>query len=484
MNYRRFIIPFIFIVLCYFPLFLQLDSLPLRLYDEARRGVNAMEMLENGNWIVTHYNGQPDMWGTKPPLLIWLQAICMKIFGYNELAVRLPSALAGLATAILLFIFSNRILKSPFIGYFSILVLLTCEGYVTGAHSVRKGDFDALLTLWTTAYTLFFYYFLESKDKKYFYLSCIAIILSVLTKSVAGLFMLPGLLLYTIYKKEFLNILRSKHTYFGILLGMFFIAGFYILRDALNPGYLEQVWQNELGGRYFDELEEQGQSALFYLQKLYQLDFSYWIWFIPFGLIIGLLSKGRLKDLTVLLSINITILLLVISNSQTKLVWYDMPAYPFMGILAGIGLTTIYTGTLARLNIQKEANTAILVLIFFLISFAGKPYMTIFDKIYLDFEERTTTHYGYFVRKVKGEKEYNIANYGYNPNAVFYAKAQRKKGLNVNTFSPTDKLKIGDKIMLCEPKSKKIFDEQHLYTTLQVWEGCILVVVDGYRSTE
>jgi len=65
----------LFLSLVYFPIFLHLDILPLRMWDEARYAINAYEMNQNGNFIVTHYQGQPDMWNTKPPLMIWFQAL-------------------------------------------------------------------------------------------------------------------------------------------------------------------------------------------------------------------------------------------------------------------------------------------------------------------------------------------------------------------------------------------------------------------------
>ena len=57
------------IVLLYFPLFLRLDSRPLREWDEARNAVNAYEMSKSGQFLIKTYEGQPDLWETKPPLL-------------------------------------------------------------------------------------------------------------------------------------------------------------------------------------------------------------------------------------------------------------------------------------------------------------------------------------------------------------------------------------------------------------------------------
>lgn len=58
----------------YIPLFYNLDGLVLRVWDESRNAVNATEMLANKNLLIRQYDGSPDMWEAKPPLLIWLQS--------------------------------------------------------------------------------------------------------------------------------------------------------------------------------------------------------------------------------------------------------------------------------------------------------------------------------------------------------------------------------------------------------------------------
>jgi len=67
----------LFILLISFPLFLHLDFLPLRLWDEARTAINASEMYHSGRYLIPTYNGEPDMWNLKPPLMVWLQVFFM-----------------------------------------------------------------------------------------------------------------------------------------------------------------------------------------------------------------------------------------------------------------------------------------------------------------------------------------------------------------------------------------------------------------------
>lgn len=86
-NYLTFLI---LLIVIYFSIFFQLDSYPLQLWNEGTYAVNAYEMCMNGNLSVRYYNGGPDTWATNPPLVCYFQAICMKIFGPNELALRFP----------------------------------------------------------------------------------------------------------------------------------------------------------------------------------------------------------------------------------------------------------------------------------------------------------------------------------------------------------------------------------------------------------
>ena len=49
----------ILLSLLYFPIFGHLDSYVFRQWDEARQAMNAFEMSDNGNIIVTHYDAPP-----------------------------------------------------------------------------------------------------------------------------------------------------------------------------------------------------------------------------------------------------------------------------------------------------------------------------------------------------------------------------------------------------------------------------------------
>ena len=59
-----------------------IGSTPLFDWDEVNFAECAREMLVSGNYETVQLNYQP-FW-EKPPLFIWMQALCMNIFGVNE----------------------------------------------------------------------------------------------------------------------------------------------------------------------------------------------------------------------------------------------------------------------------------------------------------------------------------------------------------------------------------------------------------------
>lgn len=88
------------------PIFAHLEaSFPILLWDEGRLANNAIEMYEMGDPIVVTYDHQPEMWNTKPPFLIWLQAMSLYLFGISDLSFRLPVSFAGIFTCLLLYFF-------------------------------------------------------------------------------------------------------------------------------------------------------------------------------------------------------------------------------------------------------------------------------------------------------------------------------------------------------------------------------------------
>lgn len=81
-------------------------------WDEINFAECAREMLVSGNYSVVQINFEP-FW-EKPPLFIWMQALSMNIFGINEFAARLPNAICGILTLLVLFHIGKKIFDVRF----------------------------------------------------------------------------------------------------------------------------------------------------------------------------------------------------------------------------------------------------------------------------------------------------------------------------------------------------------------------------------
>ena len=70
-------------------------------WDEINFAECAREMIAAKQYFLVTINYLP-FW-EKPPLFIWMQSLCMNIFGITDYAARLPNALCGIATFVVLY---------------------------------------------------------------------------------------------------------------------------------------------------------------------------------------------------------------------------------------------------------------------------------------------------------------------------------------------------------------------------------------------
>ena len=80
---------------CWIVLFWKLSAPSLMDPDEAHYAQLTREMLHAGNWMIPLLDGIPYI--DKPVLFHWLQGLAIAVLGETETAMRLPSAIAGIA---------------------------------------------------------------------------------------------------------------------------------------------------------------------------------------------------------------------------------------------------------------------------------------------------------------------------------------------------------------------------------------------------
>jgi 4-amino-4-deoxy-L-arabinose transferase-like glycosyltransferase len=456
----------LFCLLAYFPFFIDLGALPIRVWDESRVAVNAYEMSKNGNWLVSAFMGQPDMWNTKPPLLLWLQVLCSFPFGMGELAIRIPSAIAGFLTAAALVLFSVRYLKDYWFGLISALVLLTIFGYVDG-HATRTGDYDALLALFTTLYPIFFFLFLEEGKKKYLHLFFLALILAVMTKGIQALIFLPALCVFAAIQRKVRQLIRERWFYIDLLLCFLIVGGFYFAREQYNPGYLKAVWLNEVVGRYSSAIEGHKGDFWFYYRCLTGYLFSNWHWLVPCGLAIGFFIRdSRIRKITLYISLLVFSYWLVISLGGTKLAWYIVPVYPFLAMIVSTALHYIFNLFKNSQRINRQFSFNVIPYIFLFVIFWA-PYSHIIEKVYKPREydsEKEFFQMSYYLRDALKSRhdvqDHYVCFDGYKMQLQLYLNLLNEHSRNVG-IKDWENLQSGDLVITSQPNVQEGIESRY-----------------------
>ena len=139
-------------------LVLGLGRAPLFDVDEGAFSEATREMIASGDWGHTTLNGADRF--DKPIGVYWLQAASVAVFGVNEFAVRLPSALAAWVAALALGAFAATRL-GPAAGALAAVVHATAFGSWAMAHAATA---DAVLGLWLVLSALDLWRYLERAD--------------------------------------------------------------------------------------------------------------------------------------------------------------------------------------------------------------------------------------------------------------------------------------------------------------------------------
>lgn len=447
------------LLLMYFPLFGHLGNLSIRIWDEARVTMNAYEMWRSGDLLVTKYLGKPDLWNTKPPLLIWIQSFFLNFIDNLELAVRLPSALAGSATILLVYFFVIKQTKSVVTGLIAALVLLSSRGYIN-IHGTRTGDYDALLVFFTTLSCLMFWLFIENKRPVNLYIFFISLALGVLTKSISALLFLPALMMYVIYRKKIADLLKNNHFYFGSVIFIGITIGFYLLREYAAPGYLKAVSENELLGRYLNVIEFHNEPFRFYYDQLLKYRYKdYFLLILP-GALAGLflLKDQRIKKLTIFVILLIVSYFMIISMGKTKLSWYDLPMYPFFAIVVSFVFSYLLQirNQLPLKGIYRKIGGIIILLS--IVVFLTDMMTIITKQSYKpqdDYWEKAEYTLPYYLRDaLQGKhdlKNINVIYDGYNAMIWPYIYKLQDQGINISLKELT-RLNTDDQVISYQPK--------------------------------
>lgn len=465
-------------ILVYFVVFLKLNAFHMRWWDESMFAVNTYEMMQNGHYFSPYFNGLPDLVNTKPPLTSWIQIIFVKLIGYNELALRLPSAIAAALSILLLFKFIARKFNLTW-AWLSALILLTSYGFVH-FHTARTADSDSLLSFFLLAANLSFLTYILENKKQHIFIFLLFIAFAFATKLYAALLFSPAYLIILLQQKKINDFVLSRQFLFGILFFVFSVIGLIYLRELDTPGYAKVIFFKD-AGRIFNAVENHKEGIDFYFDNLFRSRFSTWFVLLMAGILFSffLQRKNEKQFLQVSLMLCVAYLL-IISYSITKLEWYDMPLYPYLAVLAAYPLYLLLTTDVIIKQSLSSKQLVMFIAVIFLY-----PYYTMFCKAQsnrmsngektLEANERYLFNAETEGKNVNGLKVYYSS---YNGSLLFYKYKLGLKNQQINLVTDAS-FQINDVVLCCNDSLKKQMDLHYHYDIIDTYNEAQVRKITG-----
>ena len=306
----------------------RMGSLPLINPDEGRNAEVAREMKERGAWLVPTYDGVNYL--DKPALYFKAVAVSLAVFGDNELAARIPSAVFGFAILALVWMFCLREC-GPRVAALAVLVIATTPLFVSQARTVI---FDIALALFVSL-SIFAGYWAETysgrKRTMAYLMAAAASGVATLVKGPVGL-IVPLLVLLTFHAVErrsgaWKRLLSPVHAlvYLALVLP-WFLGLVWTHPDFLHYGLVEETLNRFATGQFHRT------APPYYFLWVLPVTFFPWSLLLSAGLLVARHWRDlpRVSRLSVVWSLSVVVFF---SVSQSKLPGYILSVSIPFGIL-------------------------------------------------------------------------------------------------------------------------------------------------------
>jgi 4-amino-4-deoxy-L-arabinose transferase len=353
------------VVLAYILIYLlPLGLRPLSTPDETRYGEIPHEMIKSGDWAVPHLVGL--RYFEKPPLGYWLNAVSLKVFGENNFAVRLPSALAAGLSAWFIWLLLIRL------GYPQRTALTTAAVYLSFIEVLIVGTvavLDTPFSLFMTGGMVLFYLGANDPEQRrrraYLISSGIFFGLAFLTKGFLAL-VLPGMVLfvYALMQKRY-SLLWTSLVVAAI--GVLTILPWAIIIHIREPDFWRYFFWEEHIRRFLEPNAQHPEPMYFFALYFPAMAFP-WVAFLP-AAISGLRQsdlnqRGRNADLLRYILLWFILPFIFFSISRGKLTTYILPVFAPTAVFIATGVVAYLKSNKTRLfTLGAAINTALVLLV-------------------------------------------------------------------------------------------------------------------------
>ena len=300
--------------------------------DETRYAVIAREMRETGSWILPHINRE--VYAEKPPLFFWLVNLSTFFLGENsELANRLPSALAGLITLLVTFLFGERLFRAR-AGFLSSLVLATSFLFVQIS---RWMMLDSLVTLFFLLTLYYFHLGIEREEgrRKYYLWAGLFMGFGVLTKGPLAFLPVPIFLVITFFQKN-LKRFWCRDLLRGFSLSVIIALIWWVPACWIGgKEYVHWLLFKQAVGTYVEGGSHFHPAPFYFYFVRFPAEFFPWVVFLPTAFIFGLRKEFDKRKAFRFLTGWFSFLFIFFTLSVGKKDNYLLPLYPAAAIMVG-----------------------------------------------------------------------------------------------------------------------------------------------------
>jgi 4-amino-4-deoxy-L-arabinose transferase-like glycosyltransferase len=309
--------------------------------DEGNNAEAGREMLQSRNFVVPTFNY--DLREDKPALLYWLQVAAYRLFGVNEFAARLPSALAALLTLLATYELGRRTFGKR-AAVLAGLILVSAVAFSGAAHFANP---DALLVAFTTLTLLVFWYDYRRGGRGWLLVLTGATTgLAVLAKGPVGLVLPMAVIhLFLLWRRQWRSCLDGRLVVTGLLF-VVVAAPWYVWVGLETKGaWLRGFWEKHHFARMARALEGHSGPPYYYLLVLIAGLLPWSIFLGPAAVHAwrqlrqrpGNTSEGA-RPAVQFLVCWVAVYLIFFSMVRTKLPNYVLPLYPAAALLLALFL--------------------------------------------------------------------------------------------------------------------------------------------------
>lgn len=322
------------LVLLYLGLYLlPLASRPLMRPDEVRYAEISREMIASGDWVSPRFNGA--RYFEKPILGHWLDSASLELFGQNRFAIRLPSALAALATGLFVFVLTARF-SNVGAGLFAGGIYLTSFGVLAiGTTALLDSVFTLFIGLTVGTYWLALAAESRARRNGMLALCGVACGCAFLTKGFLAA-AIPTLVAgaFLAWERRWQELWKTP--WIPLAVAVVVSLPWSVAIALREPDFWHYFFFVEHVGRFFSEEAQHAEPWWYYLATLPLLTFP-WIFVLPKA-VEGLKSEGLDASFIRYLLCWAILPFAFFSASHGKIVTYVLPCMAPLAILLGLGL--------------------------------------------------------------------------------------------------------------------------------------------------